>query len=310
MNYLKLIIPLLIISYYACDPLTNEYKDISYFTPKLLPDGQTIIVLKNIHKYSETGTPGGITSKEKSSKWYFISYDINTGSVSEANISGFGFEPFWIKKGITCATDSLISFVNAFNTYFLNISNSELTMLPEEMDIIDLNIDLNNQNLFLLEGFHSYSIKSFNKNTNSISELITLDNYYANMASSYLANPGFFILWKNHTDSQYVAIVDINTDTTKTYLEDIKFADMYDYNKVAILNSDNTIQLKSFTADTLVHESSISLNANNVKDFSINQGAEYIVYHATDLDHGGYIILKDVSTQSERILFSSQHKEL
>jgi hypothetical protein len=311
MKYLNLIICLFLISFISCDIFSpEEFRDINYFTPKILPDGHTIVLLKNIHKYSEKGTPGGTNTDEIYSKWFLIKYDFNTGSLTESNISGFNFSPFWLDKGITCATDSLISITNSFNTYILNISNSELIILPEELDIHDVNIDLINQNLYLLEGFISYYIKSFNKNTNSISELFTLDKYYGNMAASWHANQDMFILWNNFSNNQEVVIVDIANDTLKTYSEDIKFANIYDYSKVAFLNSQNQINLCTFNVDTLIYQDLIELNAVNVKDFSINQSADKILYHALDVDHGGYINFKELQSQSERTLFTCQHKKL
>lgn len=299
---------LLILIYYSCDILSEDYRDISYFTPCFLPDNQNIVLLKNIHEYTETGTPGGTIHENSSSEWFLFTYNIISGSGSEKRINQFTEGQFWLDKGITSASDSFLTIVNRYDEYLMNIHSLEITVLPEELDILGAYIDQNNQQVILLEGFYSFYLKSYDVQSGSVSTIFELNDYFGNLATSYIPDAHRFIVWNNYGSTQEVAIVNLYNSTIKISSDTAVFVNIYDNDKAALLKTEKEFNTYSFLADSLIRESSTALGSNQAINFSISHSGDFIVYQTLDISHSGKIVLKDLHNNSEKTIFRNQHK--
>jgi|GEM_PF-3451244 len=286
---------------------SSEYLEVCYYTPKFLPSRQTILILKNNHEYVETGSPGGISTDNISSKWYLIKYNIDNDTFSEVRIKGLDYDPFWKGKGITAANDSSVSIVSYDHVFIFNIYTNQIDTIPEnshnDSDIKNAYCTSDNQNIIVLRGFFSYSLSSFNVYTNSFTELVSLNSYYPDIVASCHVNNDFFILGHYNLENEIVLINSVN-NTPQNIPYTAKFAYIYDNNKVAILQPENDILFLSVASDTITQDDRLTLNSNTPFNFSVTKSLDFLVY-----EDSNSIMLRDIENETEKVLFSDRRTE-
>ena len=222
-------------------------------TPKIIPGSNKVIILKNIYNYTENGTPGGTVTDVHSSDWYLINYEFNHGVSSENKIKNLNSHPYFVRKGITSTTNKYVTVISDFYTYVIDIYSLETHVLPEDPEIEDAFMEQNNQNMILIEGFIDYSICSYNLESQDLTSLYTLDNYYNKLSQSYCNPVDYLFCWNGSN----IFITDIINNTAKPlnfYLPDQMI--IYSSHRAATLKSSQYIEFYSFASDTLYYSSS------------------------------------------------------
>ena len=291
-----LITSLLLIS--CSDFLMDEYEDINYFTPKFIPNSNSIYVLKNVYRYTETGTPGGINTDGISSKWYLKNYNITDKSKSTLNLTNLDISPYWIQKGIVSATNSSVIIITEFETFIYNYNDNEYLQLQSDNEIYDAQFLSDNKSIVIYRGFLSYSLNLYDIENQQISKLITLDHYYNRFSGLYTNNPIFFLLMGD-------TLTYVNThDKSFTHFSiNTNYAILYDIDKVAA-HENGEINFYSILGDSLQKENSVTLIESNLENFSISSSLDFIVYQTRNK-----IVLKNMHSGEEEVLYKNKHKQ-
>jgi hypothetical protein len=292
----------------SCSFLSDKKEDITYYTPKFLPSGEKIVLLKNIHKYKENGGAGGVNEDDILSDWYLVSYDVKTGSVTESVITGLGFDPFWMKKGITSVTDSFASIVTDFSALVLTLQNTRLDSLNTGgTEVLDVGLDQGSRfAIVLANDVLTFSLLSIDINTKESMEVIKFSSYYPNLLVPNSNESNLYFLY----DSNTLSIVNAASGTFHGFSSSIMYAASYDSNKVAFLRPDGYVVFNTFTPDTLIQNDSLKLEHANPVNFSVGNLLAQIVYQTREGPGPTEIVLRDVASKTERVLFSNTHKKL
>lgn len=282
--------------------LEEDYKDVNYYTPKFLPSEDKIVVLKNIHKYTETSSPSGKKKDTKSSKWYIIKYDLLNEAFSEIQIPNFDIAPFWIKNGITSVSNKHIIIVSYDHVLLINMDTYETTELSNEIDILCAHLEADENNIILLKGFYTYSLSKYNINTHELTDLIVLDDYYDGLCGCKIVDSNNLLMW--YSLQQKVALFYPDMGTLKTFSKSVFYASLYDSNKFALLEQNGNLTFYKTNNDSLTKENFIALEDNCTRNFSIDKTCNYIVYQGFE-----NIYLYDIGLGREEILFKNKHTE-
>ena len=98
-----------------------------------------------------------------------------------------------------------------------------------------------------------------------------------------------------------------NQQSEISYPATVAYINIYDVNKAALLRSDKKIEFYTVTSDSLLYENSITLHYSNPKNFSLSRSMDYLVYQTQKIPDGGEIILRDMNSETEKILFRNEH---
>jgi len=282
----------------SCLDLTDEYEDINYFTPKFIPNSNSIYILKNVHKYTETGTPGGVNEDNISSKWYLIRYNITDKSKSTIKLDNINISPFWMRKGIVSATNSSVIIITEFEAFIYDSYNNEYFQLISDNEIFDAQFLSDNRNIVIYTGFLSYSLDLYNIESQIITELITLDDYYDGFSGLYTDNPIHFLLMGNQ-----ITYVNIQEKSFTPFSIGNEYAILYDVNKMAT-HENGEINFYSILGDSLQKGNSVTLAESDFSNFSISSSLDFIVYQTRK-----EILIKNMQSGVEEVLFKNKHKQ-
>jgi hypothetical protein len=287
----------------GCFFQSEDYLDVEYYSPQILPDENTIITLKYVRKYSETGTPGGINTDEIASRWYLVEYKIAERSTSQRQLYINALAP---SARITSASESYVLILTDFKEFLLNINNLAITELMHDLEIEDAHLEINSNQIIILEGFLDYFIHTYDIADGDIKKSIPLDSYYDNIAPSFVTEPDYYLVWR----WKEFAIIDPNEGEERLYAGEINHGLLYNKDKVAILNSTNQLEFFKITAESLTKEYSLELQYENAVNFSLSRSLNYLVYQTRSFPHWGKVILRDMNSRSERILFNYEHIDI
>jgi len=288
---------------FGCLDLSEDYLDVEYYTPQILPDENTIIIMKHVHEYRETGTPGGINTDLIASRWYLVEYKISDRSFNQRQlyVNNQGSIP-----RISSATDSYALLVTSYREFILKLSNLELTELSHDLDVKDAYLEIDNGHIKLLEGFLDYFIYTYNVTDKKFVGSIPLSAYYSRLAPSLVADPDYYLLWKMNE----FAVIDSKLRIEKVYAGEVNHIVVYDINKTAILGDENQIDFYEVTSDTLLLENSLLLDHQKPVNFSISRSLNFLVYQTMRVPEDGEIVLRDMNSGTERIVLQNEHIEL
>lgn len=312
MNLKATILGLLSLSFFAvCQfifscSLTDSatFRDISYFSPKFIPSSNKIVILKNIRSYSQTGTPGGVKDDELSTSWFLLEYDIANGAYTTTALREITFTPFWMRLGITSVTDSFVTIIGNDQLFLVNLNTHAQKSYQTDIFLVNASIDIQSNSIIQVKSVDStYALISQNINSGTISELLHLDNYYANISIPPVLNHRYYFL-------SYTSITLVNTSnwSLKVLPNIARYVSAYDSNKVAILESSNSISFFTVNTDTLVKDAAVTLAHSGLVNISVNKSMNYLVFQIGSATNDGSIILRNLVTNEETILFANMHE--
>jgi hypothetical protein len=300
-NFIIVLIPLTL----SCSSfLTTKYKDVVYICPTFIPNSNIIAILKNVHIYNENGGAGGTNTDDISSTWSLLQYDVSTSGSANIPLPSLSIDPFTMNKGITSASDSFLTIIGNDRLFIFDLTTHSLKEYPADIDLEDACSQYQSHNILEIRSSGlSYALISLDINSGVPKNLLGFTNLFNNIAMPPVPNPRFSILSGNP-----IGFFDNVNDSLLLMPMSADYVCAYDSNKIAAIQSTNEVSFMTFGTDSLFVDTTIVLTSPNPFSITVSKSARYLVYQASYNASTGSIILRDMASSKETLLFSQSHE--
>jgi hypothetical protein len=284
--------------------LTTKYRDVVYICPTFIPNSSKIAVLKNVHVYNENGGAGGVTTDDISSTWSLLEYDVSTSGSTNIPLPSISIDPFTMNKGITSASDSFLTIIGNDRLFTFDLTTHSLKEYPADNDLDNACIQYQSQNILEIKSSApSFVLISLDINSGVSKDLAGFTNLFNNIAIPPVPNPRFSILSGNP-----MGVFNNVNDSLLLMPMSADYVCAYDSNKIAAIQNTNAVSFMTVGTDSLFVDTTIVLSSPNPFSISVSKSARYLVYQASYNASTGSIILRDMTSSRETLLFSQSHE--
>lgn len=298
-----LILTVIPLTIFCSSFLTDKYKDVTYISPTFLPTSNKIAILKNVNIYNESSGAGGINTDDISSSWSLLEYDISTSAYTSTPLPSISFNPFWMSKGITSASDSFLTIIGNHQLFIFDLAKHTLKENPVDINLVNACSQYQSQNIIQIESDGpSYKLILRSVQSGVSNDLVGFANYFTTIAMPPVSNPRFSIL-----SGSSIGFFNNLNDSLKIIPISANYVCAYDSNKIAAIQSTNEVSFFTVGMDSLLIDTTIVLSSSNPFSISVSKSARYLVYQASYNARNGSIILRDMNSSKETVLFSKSH---
>jgi hypothetical protein len=209
-----------------------------------------------------------------------------------------------MNKGITSASDSFLTIIGNDRLFTFDLTTHSLKEYPADNDLDNACIQYQSQNILEIKSSApSFVLISLDINSGVSKDLAGFTNLFNNIAIPPVPNPRFSILSGNP-----MGVFNNVNDSLLLMPMSADYVCAYDSNKIAAIQNTNAVSFMTVGTDSLFVDTTIVLSSPNPFSISVSKSARYLVYQASYNASTGSIILRDMTSSRETLLFSQSHE--